>query len=81
MHDPIADLLHRPAWQRDALCVEYPDVEFFPERGQPVDPAKDVCARCLVRDECLDYATALDLDGVWGGLTRRRRQALRRPAA
>lgn len=23
----------RPRWQRDALCREYPDVSWFPERG------------------------------------------------
>jgi Transcription factor WhiB len=36
--------------------LEDPDVEFFAERGGDVEPAKAVCARCLVRTDCLDYA-------------------------
>lgn len=41
--------------------------------------AKDVCARCEVRRECLDYALPrFDLDGVWGGKTPGERKRLRR---
>ena len=47
-------LLDPTPWAADALCVEYPEVEFFPERGQDSRPAKAVCARCLVRFECRD---------------------------
>ncbi len=45
-----------PAWQSDALCTEYPDVNFYPSRGEDVTAAKAVCARCLVRSECEAYA-------------------------
>lgn len=70
---------HRPAWQRDALCLEYPDVSFFPEVGESSDAAKEVCSRCLVADPCLEYAMEMSIDhGVWagvqgGGLTRMRK--------
>jgi hypothetical protein len=52
----IGDIAHRPAWMRDGLCLEYPDVNFFPTQGESTGPAKAVCAGYLVRSECLAYA-------------------------
>ena len=71
---------HRPPWQADALCREYPDLPWFPNRGQPVDKALGVCGRCLVRAECLAWSmTDPDLDhGVLGGMTARARTNARR---
>ena len=41
--------------------------------------AKQVCAQCLVREECLASALALNLDhGIWGGLSAQQRIKLRR---
>ena len=72
----------RPAWQADGLCLEYPEVTWFPERGQSSAPAKDVCARCLVQRECLEYALAdPDLMGVWGGTSMREREHARKATA
>jgi WhiB family redox-sensing transcriptional regulator len=54
------------------------DVNFFPERGDPVLPAKALCNGCEVKSECL--ATALadpSLVGIWGGTTAKQRQKLR----
>ena len=69
----------RPAWMRDGLCREHPEVSFFPALGESSEPAKAVCARCLVRDACLQFALEHDeRDGVWGGLSTRERTALRR---
>ena len=70
---------YRPAWMRDSLCAEpdYAKVVFFAGRGQDLRPAKALCARCLVRQECLDYAVANDItEGVWGGLSGQERRAL-----
>ena len=79
----LAELLAgRPAWHRDALCLEYPLVDFLPDRGQPSAPAKAVCAACLVRDECLAVGLAdSSLVGVWGGLSGGQRRELRRRVA
>lgn len=79
-----ADLLDElaagpPAWMRDALCREpFPGVNWFPERGEDAGPAKAVCRRCLVMEECRAYA-GLDpeLQGIWGGLSERQRRRLR----
>jgi WhiB family redox-sensing transcriptional regulator len=62
----------------DALCLEHPEVEFFPGRGESSAPAKALCARCLCRAECLAYALVdPDLVGVWGGTSPRERAQLR----
>ena len=52
------------------------------QRGEPFDPepAKAVCARCVIRMECLSYALAnhtLCETGVWGGATENERRQLR----
>lgn len=72
--------LDRPAWQADAACHGLRDVvDFFPERGRSVRPAKAICAECPVRVECLDYAIANGIHhGIWGGLSERERRKVRR---
>jgi len=45
-------LLARPVWMRDALCLEHPEVSWFPDRGEPSAAAVAICAGCLVRQEC-----------------------------
>lgn len=69
----------RPPWMRDAACRELPETTFFPSLGEPSEPARAVCARCLVRHDCLAYALEHDeRHGVWGGLSTRERTAMRR---
>lgn len=71
-----------PEWQERANC-QYTDPEvFWPPKGGSALPAKRICARCEVRDECLQYA--LDNDeryGVWGGKTDRQRRRIQRKRA
>lgn len=78
----------RPAWQADAACntadASLVDV-FFGAGRRDFDGAraKQICAVCPVRTECLDYALDHDppippgQDGVWGGLTHLERVQLR----
>jgi len=84
--DPVDELLaaavaaiiarNRQPWWADALCREHPELAWFPGRGEPNAPAKAVCARCLVRDECLADALAHDLEGVRGGTSTAERRRL-----
>ncbi|MCH5672161.1 WhiB family transcriptional regulator [Streptomyces gilvus] len=82
-------------WRDQAACRnEDPDL-FFPigTSGPALlqtEQAKAVCARCPVRDECLEWALDHgEILGVWGGtgemerraLQRRRRAAARRGGA
>lgn len=79
----LADLageLSRPdlAWMDTALCAEVGGDLWFPEKGDPVRPAKQVCMACEVRTQCLDYAIDNNIShGVWGGLSEKRRRELR----
>jgi Transcription factor WhiB len=51
---------------------------FFPGRGEPAEPARQICAGCPVRQPCLDYALGHGIThGIWGGLTERDRRPLR----
>jgi WhiB family redox-sensing transcriptional regulator len=79
----LSDLLEklRPSWMRDALCREYPDLEFIPRRGKPTAPAKAVCGSCLVQSECLAYALEWECVGIWAGTTERERRASAKTAA
>ena len=76
---PLAALLaavgDNAAWHRDALCREYPDVDWFPTRD--VDEPKAICARCLVRAECLTSALDNIEAGIWGATSERERRAIR----
>lgn len=69
---------HRPAWQADALCREYPELPWHPARGESPTEALRVCGRCMVRTECLAWAMAdVTLTGVLGGTTGKVRRASR----
>ena len=79
--------IDRPDWRRDGACntgtAEFVPL-FFPERGQPTKPAKDICAQCDIVDACREYALmTLNTKGVWGGLSEneRRNERARRRAA
>ena len=77
----LADLLRRPWWHSRAACRGAGADRFVIGRGantNSMNRAKDVCSRCPVTAECLDYALAdMDLTGVWGGTTAQQRRAMR----
>jgi WhiB family transcriptional regulator, redox-sensing transcriptional regulator len=75
--DDLAAYVKQPPWVRDALCLEHPEVDFFPALYESNEPAKAVCAECLVRAECRDAGIEGDEVGIWGGTTGRERQRLR----
>ena len=82
----LLDLLEqsRPPWMADALCREYPDVSWFPEKGERSAPAKAICARCLAQDACRVYGLTNEAptgNGIWGGLGPDDRRVMRRGAA
>jgi WhiB family redox-sensing transcriptional regulator len=63
----------------DAACATADPDLFFPrERNDPeIGEAKRVCARCPVRDECLEYSLATKEEfGIWGGLDEWERRAI-----
>lgn len=70
-------------WWELAACQTVDPELFFPvtESGPAttqVARAKAVCARCRVRQQCLDYAMASrSVDGIWGGTSEAERHVLR----
>lgn len=69
-------------WRADALCKEHPEVEWFPTRGTSLEPARKICALCLVSEECLAEAIAEHGTpiGVRSGTSERERRQLRKAA-
>lgn len=66
-------------FKAEANCLGVNPDLFFPERGESTREAKQVCATCKVRAECLQYA--LDNHekfGIWGGKSERERRRMRR---
>lgn len=72
-------------WQLRAACRGPHASVFFPppyaekreEKRRRELRAKDICAACSVRSDCLQYA--LDIDeqhGIWGGLNETERRDL-----
>jgi WhiB family redox-sensing transcriptional regulator len=70
-------------WTPKAVCRSATPDELF-VRGAEQNKAKQMCAGCPVRTECLAEALDNQIEwGVWGGMTERERRALlrRRPNA
>ena len=64
-------------WRQQAACHGTDLNRFYPERGESAEPARQVCARCPVRQPCLEYALSNRIThGIWGGLTERERRPL-----
>lgn len=85
--DELFRLLEPPAWHARAKCKGMGNRMFYPARGeiggevnakpQEEYPARRICAACPVRRECMD-AGLREIYGIWGGLSGRERQRLRR---
>lgn len=64
-------------WMQDGYCRHYPPAAFFPSDGVGVDEARQICADCPVKAECLEYALVNRIDhGVWGGCSERERRRI-----
>ena len=69
-------------WRDAAACRGVDDSLFFPSGGEDVATiaaAKQVCAECPVRSECLAFAVETNqTEGIWGGHTPAERRKFRR---
>lgn len=71
-------------WRRQANCAGVDPDLFYPRRGgskvlqaEQIREAKEVCAGCSVRAQCLTSALEHQEDhGIWGGLSERERRRL-----
>lgn len=75
------------SWRERAACREVDPDLFFPIGTAgltlvQIDEAKAVCARCPVREWCLQWALDVgQVEGIWGGTTESERRATRRGSA
>jgi WhiB family transcriptional regulator, redox-sensing transcriptional regulator len=70
------------AWAKRAACRGMDTALFFPGQGDGATLAKETCAGCPVRAECLEHAVAVgEAFGIWGGLNEKGRRRRRGTAA
>lgn len=66
-------------WMDDALCREVGPEVFFPDPEMQSRAALEICRRCDVEIECLDYALRIGpVSGIWGGTTETERRRMKR---
>jgi len=64
----------RMTWQGEGSCRGVDPEVFFPISDDDAWRAKEICAVCAVRTECLSYSLqSRERYGVWGGVTERER--------
>ena len=69
-------------WRDRSACLDEDPELFFPIGNTgpailQIEEAKQVCRRCEVREQCLQWALEAGQDhGVWGGLTPRERDRI-----
>lgn len=75
----------QPEWRADAACAGEMGATFYPPmrpekksvRVAREQRAKAVCAKCMVRTQCLEHALrSNERYGIWGGLTDNERRHL-----
>lgn len=78
-----AKLIHAIIENEGVECEQLPEF-FFPQRDSmnqihlEIRVAKDVCARCPIVAECLEYAiVGEEAYGIWGGTTPEERRSLK----
>lgn len=71
-------------WRLDAACFGQVTDLFYPEPGtkgaaKQANEVKAFCRICSVTSDCLEYALKNEeVFGIWGGLTPKEREKIRR---
>ena len=66
-------------WMTRGKCRDLPPETFYPDSSVGVARARRICARCPVKDQCLEHALRYHIaDGIWGGSSERQRLGLQR---
>jgi len=66
-------------WREQALCAQVGSEVFFLPKGGSAKEAREICAKCPVAAECLQYAVNNPEinDGIWAGKTSEQLQKMR----
>ncbi len=71
------EINERFSWQDHANCREADQDLSFSRRGSLTRKARAMCAACIVKKECLEFAlTKGERFGIWGGLSERQRRKI-----
>jgi WhiB family redox-sensing transcriptional regulator len=74
--------MNNPQGNPAAKCIGLPFSIFYPETNCGYVEAQLICAECLIRDACLEWALVHREDhGIWGGVTERGRARMRKQRA
>jgi len=69
-------------WQQYGECTKADPELFFDNSKDGIEEAKSFCVKCLVQNQCLEYALRTNQDsGTWGNMSEAERKALKRRAA
>ena len=69
----------RVRWQERAACRGMDPSVFITHKGESTAPAKAVCARCPVTEECWEWSVQISAKhGIWGGMSEKERRARRK---
>lgn len=80
----MTTMIESAGWRAAGACLHADPDLFFPisDTGRALAQivrAKEICAGCLARRECLEFAQANEpIQGIWGGTTSQERAAARR---
>lgn len=75
----MSEQAHDTSFMNRGACLGADPDLFFPERGQSTEPARAICATCVVVEECLEFALQhRELPGIYGGTSARERRLIRR---
>lgn len=73
LYDNLSDT--DEVWRDFANCLEAGTEIFYPSKGDSSKEAKAICAACVVREDCLEYALSKpEGRGIWGGRSERQRK-------
>jgi WhiB family redox-sensing transcriptional regulator len=60
------------------LCAQVDGELWFPEKGDNSSVAKTICGNCIHITECAEWGTKHESFGIWGGLSAKERQRIRK---
>ena len=72
--------MRSPASYELPLCAQTDQSFFFPDKSDNSDAAiaRSICALCMHKQECLDWAIATNEEfGIWGGASPRQRRRIK----
>jgi len=65
-------------WMNDRSCAGKQELFFNETHPKTVRAAREICASCVVKTQCLDHALSNREVGIWAGTTTNQRAKMLR---